>query len=214
MPPIRASEPNGFLITLPDPVWVECPRCGKPARIARKPHRYRWGAPTNLTCSHCAYRHEDAELFRTLNANRVRPQSWHPRCAKCGGDKFDFSNSTIARHADTIMMKTHCLGCGASNEFPARGAFARIRDGHDHCFGRPLVLRAEYGRRLVWAYNLHHIELLENWIEADLRERSLNAHYMTMAARLPRWMKVAHARKPVLRALAKLRDKALREGLS
>ena len=33
MPPIRASEPNGFLTTLPDPAWVECPRCGGPASV-------------------------------------------------------------------------------------------------------------------------------------------------------------------------------------
>lgn len=213
MPPIRTSEPDGFLITLPDPAWVECPRCGKPARVVRKPHRYRWGATANLTCPHCTYRHEDAELFRTLNSKQFRPESWHPRCAKCGGDKFDFSDATISRHAQTIMLKTRCLGCGASNAFPARGAGVRIRDGHDHWFGLPLVLRASYGKRLIWAYNVHHIDLLERWIEADLRERSLSIHRMTMTARLPRWMKAAHARRPVLRALAKMRAQAQREGL-
>lgn len=214
MPPVRASEPNGFLTTLPDPAWVECPRCSKPASIVRKPHQYRMRADAIITCGHCAYRHEDAEHFRALNSKLLYPKSWHPRCAKCGGGKFDFTNSTLARHGDKVIVKTRCLGCGASNEFPARGTGARARDGYDHWFGLPLVLRADYGKRLIWAYNAHHIDLLERWIEADLRERSLHAHYMTMAARLPRWMKTAHARKPVLRALSKLRDKVEREGLS
>lgn len=214
MPPIRASEPSSLLSTLPDPAWVECPRCAKPARVVRKPHKYRMYAKSTLTCSHCTYRHEDAELFRALRSKQFQPQSWHPRCARCGGDKFDFSKASLARDTNRITISTFCLGCGALNEFPAKGAGARIREGHDHWFGLPLVLRADYGKRLVWAYNQHHIELLERWIEADLRERSLNSHYLMLVANLPRWMKAAHARKPVLRALAKLRDKAKRAGLS
>ncbi len=99
------------------------------------------------------------------------------------------------------------------NSLPARPAWRHVRDGHDHWFGLPLVLRTNYASRLIWAYNLEHIELLERWIEADLRERTLQGHYMMMAARLPRWMKVAHARRPVLRALAKLRVIAKREGI-
>ena len=100
------------------------------------------------------------------------------------------------------------------NAFPACPAPRRVREGRDHWFGLLLVLRASYGKRLIWAYNLEHIDALEGWIKADLRERSLNAHYMTMAARLPRWMKSAHARRPVLRALAKMRAQALSDGLS
>ena len=100
------------------------------------------------------------------------------------------------------------------NAFPARPAPRRVREGQDHWFGLPLALRASYGKRLVWAYNLAHIDALEGWIAADLRERSLHAHYMTMAARLPRWMKAAHARQHVLRALAKMRAQAARDGLS
>lgn len=214
MPPLRASEPDGFLTTLPDPAWVECPRCSFPARITRKPHRYRMRADAIVTCTHCAFRHEDAVLYRAIHSGSVRPTGWHPRCAKCGGDAFDFSKAKAMRHEGNVTLQTSCHGCGHRNLFPASGGWPPIREGHDHWFGLPLVLRADYGKRLIWAYNLAHIDLLESWIEADLRERSLNPHYMTMAARLPRWMKAAHARKPVLRALAKLREAARREGLS
>ena len=96
---------------------------------------------------------------------------------------------------------------------PARASSLRGRDGRDHWFGLPLVLRAPYGKHLIWAYNRAHIDALEGWIEADLRERSLKAHHLTMAARLPSWMKVAQARRPVLRALAKMRAQSETLGL-
>jgi len=89
-----------------------------------------------------------------------------------------------------------------------------VRDAHDHWFGLPLVLKVDMGRHRVWAYNLHHVDLLDGYLKAELRERSLYAHYMTMAARLPRWMKAAGNRKPVLRALGKLRAIAKREGIT
>lgn len=86
-------------------------------------------------------------------------------------------------------------------------------DGSDYWFGLPLFLKLGVGRNLLWAHNAHHIDLLENWLKADLRERSLSPYYMTMTARLPRWMKAAGNRKPVLRALSKLRAIAKREGI-
>ena len=214
MSPIRTSEPNVFLHTLSDPAWVECPNCGKPARVVRKPHRSRWWADARVTCGHCAYRHEDADLFCAVHSPRGREIVQRQGCEKCGGDKFDLATAKLTRHAAELTLHSRCLGCGHVNAFPARPAPRSVLEGHDHWFGLPLVLRASYGKHLIWAYNLEHIDALEDWIEADLRERSLHAHYMTMAARLPRWMKAAHARRPVLRALAKMRAQAVRDGLS
>lgn len=214
MAPIRASEPNVFVDSLPDPAWVECPNCGKPARVVRKPHRYRSRADARVTCGHCAYRHEDADLFCAVHSPNGRESVQRQGCEKCGGDKFDFAAARLTRHVAKLTLHTRCLGCGHTNAFPARSAPRQVREGHDHWFGLPLVLRASYGKRLIWAYNLGHIDALEGWIAANLRERSLQAHYMTMAARLPRWMKAAHSRQPVLRALAKMRAQALRNGLS
>lgn len=214
MRPIRTSEPDVLLTTLPDPVWVECPRCSRPARIARKPHKYRAWADATLSCAHCAYQHRSSEAFRATSPAHLIPTAWHPRCERCGGDKFDFARAQVIRHGGAVALRTRCGGCNRTNTFPARGSGARVRDGHDHWFGLPLVLKADYRSHLVWAYNLEHIDLLEGWIKADLRERSLHAHYMTMAARLPAWMKAAHARNEVLKALAKMRDIAASEGLS
>lgn len=213
MSTIRAAEPNVFVDTLPDPAWVECPHCGKPARVARKPHRYRSRADARLTCEHCAYRHKDADLFRAINSTSAVQSVQRQGCEKCGGDKFHFASAKLVRHAAKLTLNSRCLGCGHLNALPARPSPRRVCEGHDHWFGLPLVLRASYGKHLIWAYNLEHIDALEGWIEADLRERSLHAHYMTMAARLPLWMKAAQARRPVLRALAKMRAQAESFGL-
>lgn len=214
MPSHRAREPNVLLATLPDPAWVECPRCARPARVVRKPHRYWSAADATVTCGHCSFRHEDAEVFRNVHGHRVLLAHPHPRCGRCGGSKFDFSDAAVDRHGSKVEVRARCRGCGAANAFAARGGSMPIRDGHDHWFGLPLVLKTGFGRWVVWAYNPEHIDLMEAWLKADLRERSLHPYYATMAARLPAWMKAAHARPKMLHALAKLRQIAKREGIS
>ena len=209
----RAREPNFLLHTLPDPVWVECPRCSRPARIARKPHKYRAWADAMLVCRHCSLQHQSAEAFRATIPAHLTPTAWHPRCERCGGDRFDLKRAQVIRHGANVALRAKCGGCHRTNTFPARATNLNVRDGHDHWFGLPLVLQASYRSHLVWAYNVEHIDLLAGWLEAALRERSLDAYHMTLAARLPAWMKAAHARQPVLKALAKMRDIALEERL-
>lgn len=214
MNPKRVSDPDVWLSALPDPTWVVCPRCARPAKIVRKPHRYRSAADATLTCGHCAFRHESGEIFRALNSDAVSLTTWHPRCQKCGGDRFDLSHASVTRHSSKIMVRAHCQGCGETNQFEGKGAGQEVRERHDRWFGLPLVLQASYGSKLIWAYNTHHVDLLQEWLEADLRERSLSPHCMTMMARLPKWMKASHARPKVLRALRKLREIAEAENLS
>ena len=79
--------------------------------------------------------------------------------------------------------------------------------------GHPLYLTRRIGDHTLYVYNLEHPDMLEAWLGAKLRERGAEAG-LTMMARLPRWMKAASARPQVLKALAELREQALREVLS
>ena len=77
--------------------------------------------------------------------------------------------------------------------------------GLDPFFGLPLWLQATVRGNLLWLWNEAHLDEVDRFVGAQLRERSPNAGNASMASRLPEWMKRAHAREPVLKALAKLR---------
>jgi hypothetical protein len=91
-----------------------------------------------------------------------------------------------------------------------------IGDATDGRFVLPLYLTASVRGHQLWVYNLTHLDALTEWLGAPLRERPSSGPYrnQTMMSRLPDWMTSASARPHVLRALAKLRDRAVREGLS
>ncbi|WP_088068111.1 hypothetical protein [Gottfriedia luciferensis] len=64
-----------------------------------------------------------------------------------------------------------------------------------HCCGKTL-----------WAYNKEHLDFLENYVRASLRERvpKINS---SLASRLPNWIKSAKNREEILKGITKLRKK-------
>lgn len=62
---------------------------------------------------------------------------------------------------------------------------------------------------MIWAYNPEHLEQLEAWINAPLRQRRPHEQYgwsnASFFSRLPRWIKLAKNRAEVARALKRLR---------
>lgn len=87
-------------------------------------------------------------------------------------------------------------------------------DGRDPYFGIPLWLQTRTRHGLVIAYNVQHLEALEAFVGATLRERCSDPgagwRNKTMASRLPRWMKLAHNREEMTAALERLRARLSR----
>lgn len=89
----------------------------------------------------------------------------------------------------------------------------------DWAFQLPLWLQTNCRGNRFFAYNLEHLDFLESYVGAKLRERRPIQRVFedgdgipmqinkTMASRLPRWMKLAKNRKAVLKAILQLRKK-------
>jgi hypothetical protein len=74
--------------------------------------------------------------------------------------------------------------------------------------GLPLWLQTETRHGWVWAYNLEHLNLIRQFVEAPLRERppwDSRGRKMTVVARLPTWIKSAKNRVEILRAIERIR---------
>lgn len=77
----------------------------------------------------------------------------------------------------------------------------------DWYFGRPLWLQISCCGNTLWAYNERHLELLESYVSAKLRERKPKV-IRSVASRLPTWIKLAKNRDEILKAIGKLKRKA------
>jgi hypothetical protein len=62
---------------------------------------------------------------------------------------------------------------------------------------------------ILWAYNEEHLEYIEKYVGAQLRERRKDEygwHNQSIASRLPRWIKLSKNRDEVLKCIGKLKD--------
>jgi hypothetical protein len=82
----------------------------------------------------------------------------------------------------------------------------------DPYFRLPVWLQAECCAHVLWAYNGRHLDLLESYVVARLRERGAVAvpyvrpAPMSLVERLPAWLKSAKNRDEVLRSIRRLRS--------
>lgn len=114
-----------------------------------------------------------------------------PACARCA--RLDRREDRSARFV--------CAACGRSED----GGWNELASRHR------LWLTTSCAGEELWACNGAHLELLERYISAKLRERGRAdaadsaVRNKSLVSRLPRWMKLAGHRAVVLRGLAVLR---------
>lgn len=99
-----------------------------------------------------------------------------------------------------------CATCGHTADWTG-GQICRYDDARDPYFGLPLWLQARCaGGRLLWAYGRRHLDLLEHYVAARLRERDRPpGTQSSLAERLPTWIKAARNRQEILKAIALMR---------
>ncbi|MES2734519.1 MAG: hypothetical protein V4714_22415 [Bacteroidota bacterium] len=78
--------------------------------------------------------------------------------------------------------------------------------GHDPFFGLELWLQSRFRNHLFWAYNLEHLQYMEEYIAAKLRERQ-DRKYMTLVEKLPEFIKSRKNREDLLKLVEKLKMK-------
>lgn len=76
----------------------------------------------------------------------------------------------------------------------------------DWYFRLPLWLQISCCGETLWAYNLSHLEMLEDYVSAKLRERTKKGR-SSFLSKLPNWLKSAKNRDEILKAIGKLRGK-------
>lgn len=166
-----------------DPVLVECPRCSSCAAVTSDvPGDGRDDCSARLTCATCAFNSEWAgESLHVL---------------------IDGEPVTLRRGIYGWVHPGTGRRVGGYN-----GHVTRQRAGVEARFGLALWLRLECcGGRLLWANNAVHLDYLDSYIGATMRERPPDTSSQ-LYWRLPGWMKDRKHRDEVLRGLARLRER-------
>jgi hypothetical protein len=121
-------------------------------------------------------------------------------CKKCGQcatlRRFVFPGD---KRSALRIGECSCLHCGrlwsekAGPDFMTRG---------------PLWLRMACRKNLLWILNRPHLEFMEEFIGAELREeRMTELSSRRLSSALPRWMLARKSRNDVVHCLRKLREK-------
>lgn len=97
-----------------------------------------------------------------------------------------------------------CARCGYSKDW--HDLTICVGGPVDWYFRQPVWLQTPCCGQTIWAYNEDHLNFLEAYIKADLRERVPNRNG-SLASRLPGWMKDASNRAEVLRGIERLKQK-------
>ncbi|MEP6903492.1 MAG: hypothetical protein ABJA66_17350 [Actinomycetota bacterium] len=111
---------------------------------------------------------------------------------------YEFKNKFFAQR------KLVCLSC-LHRDFWS-GSQINVGENVDWYFRLPLWLEISCCGELLWAYNLKHLEMLEKYVAAKLRERTKNGR-SSFLSKLPKWIKCAKNRDEILKRIAKLKEK-------
>ena len=128
-----------------------------------------------------------------------------PQCAACARVvPIDVQQSSLFAPRRVV-----CHTCGYTKDWQEQTI--HLGDEYDSYFGLPLWLQTGVGDKIVWAYNLRHLNLIEAFVRASLRERRADPktgwRNKSVASRLPNWIKAAKNRKQILKAIERIKQK-------
>ena len=114
---------------------------------------------------------------------------WIVACPGCG-KPVDYRENKVA-----------CIHCGFSKAYSGNDLLLREVP---HTAAVRSYLALPCCGHTLWAVNLEHLDLLERYVGATLRERLPNMN-RSMVSRLPQWIKEAKHRDEILAGIQKLR---------
>jgi hypothetical protein len=134
------------------------------------------------------------------------------RCDGCGGPQPVRKRRGRFDHEGRLTAPIRCRGCGHVAIYPLVPVSPSDTTEGQY-LDLPLFLSEPVGGHTLWALNPRHLDELEAWLRADLRERALDSPHSSMIERLPQWLKLASARGPALRAIERMRATAAEAGI-
>ncbi|MDZ4749924.1 MAG: hypothetical protein SH808_15700 [Saprospiraceae bacterium] len=192
----RFADPGTHLADLATHFLVHCPKCDGRALI--NPHGESW----RLNCSKCFHVEEPGHWYGSMQAYVS------VKCRECR-NPLPRSPPVDGRWK---KLKLKCDQCGDECEYEAHLSRHPKKEGLmcDLIFGLYLWLQKPIGDDLFWSYNYEQLTLLEQYVSAKLRERSIDnkgSKNSLMFSRLPTFITKAGNREEILKLIRELQLK-------
>ncbi|HUE73699.1 MAG TPA: hypothetical protein VMP01_22665 [Pirellulaceae bacterium] len=132
-----------------------------------------------------------------------------PRCGKCASHKPITCES--ARRDWFAPRRLVCPHCALTRDWNEAGIHRCWRESppRDDYFNEVLWIRGACGSNEIWAYNWRHLELIEKYVAAKLRQHVRDSQFgwanKSFVNRLPRWITSAKNRDDVLATIARMK---------
>ena len=132
-------------------------------------------------------------------------------CPRCAGCALSRQLDPAAPSGFFAPRRLVCAQCGHLAEWHQSSIRRGWENARDDFFELPLWLQIPCCGEVLWAYNARHLEFLETYVQASLRERVRSPDRgwsnQSLASRLPAWIKSAKNREEVLQGIARLRER-------
>ena len=124
-------------------------------------------------------------------------------CPKC------HQQAIAALNDEAKEARLRCVHCGYNKSVSkcveyAKGKSAELNQAAHLYFEAQLWLKQPFKGDMFWAYNLKHLEYLEAYISAKLREHRDRTHF-TLLEKLPKFYHDAKNREALLKIIKKLK---------
>jgi hypothetical protein len=196
----RFQDENKWSGDFADSIDVKCPKCQAKAVVKRAfESKWFYSDTRILECKHC-YFSQKGEMVKY----KVTVDTY---CCT-NEDKIRYESQILNKKPEMINLK--CPICKEHKDFKPKieeityrfnSDENRQRESYFNCelwYQRPIDLA------IFWAYNRAHINYLELYIRADLRERSNEGSFnKTLISRLPQFVKSAKNREKLLKIIEK-----------
>ena len=184
----RFTDKNLVLHDFTNEVDVVCPVCSKKTVMTNDKELHR----SFIACTSCSYsKTEDHRIIE------LRVKAY---CSNCG-EQLTYEKR-VHEKQDSVLLR--CPACKVTHRFkPKISEYYSL----DEVLERyTLWYRENFKGNDLWAYNTDHLEYIEQYIVADLRERNYSTAG-TLVARLPGFVKSAKNRDDLLKLIRKMKEK-------
>ncbi|WP_428229237.1 hypothetical protein [Flavobacterium sp.] len=200
----RFQDENKFLGSYDYEILVKCPKCESKSSVKRQFDK-------DCKCGKCTIQvFECKKCFHKLEELVSQYVAYgKPYCNKCF-KKFEFESQVLKEIPE--KYKTKCPHCNFQEEWKPkiREILQKPKDDglkKDRWFNLTLWFQKEVSGNIFWAYNVDHIQYLERYIEAGLRERNSKINFSaSLVARLPKFVKAAKNREKLLKIVEKWKE--------